>query len=477
MDSSQIQPMLREVLTIDLPVVLRTALAENLDILRAHQDVEASRGLWESAVGSALPAVLVNAPFEHVDGTVRAVDGALIGAGFNTFQLYTAARWITNPGQVIYQIIASRKRLIASEHEEQAVVLSAMRQAAVGFYDLALAQTRVSTAQKAVAEAEELLRVDRLRIRAGTGVPADDLRAEARLAEFQQDLVRAVNGFYQASVALSLTLRLDSSVTLVPSAAKLTPVTLVRPDLPFDVLLELAVIYRPDLKSVREFAEQAAALRGATWWGSWGPQFQVGYQFGGITGHANNVVPGQGIPNNLIVNPLSDSSAFHNNPVVNGFIKEFISRGSTKLAGRGDQTAGFDSQEQFLAGVGWRFTASAFGDLRTAGAVQERAAIDAQRLFELVRAQIVLAVEASKTQSELAGLARRQVVSADEALRLTLANLQAGTMTTLDVLQAQDAANQARLRHADAIVGYNQAQINLLASIGLLDESTLLSAP
>jgi len=48
-------------------------------------------------------------------------------------------------------------------------------------------------------------------------------------------------------------------------------------------------------------------------------------------------------------------------------------------------------------------------------------------------------------------------------------------MTTLDVLQAQDALTQARLRHILAVVGYNQAQVNLLAAIGLLSKDTLES--
>ncbi|MCH8054394.1 MAG: hypothetical protein IH895_10055, partial [Planctomycetes bacterium] len=46
----------------------------------------------------------------------------------------------------------------------------------------------------------------------------------------------------------------------------------------------------------------------------------------------------------------------------------------------------------------------------------------------------------------------------------------AGTMTTLDVLQAQDAASQARLRYAEAVVRYNQSEVDLLASLGLIDE-------
>ncbi|UCC28991.1 MAG: TolC family protein, partial [Phycisphaerales bacterium] len=64
--------------------------------------------------------------------------------------------------------------------------------------------------------------------------------------------------------------------------------------------------------------------------------------------------------------------------------------------------------------------------------------------------------------------------SAAEALRLSEANLQAGTMTTLDVLQAQEAASHARLRHAEAVVHHNQSQVNLLAALGLLNEETLI---
>jgi hypothetical protein len=56
---------------------------------------------------------------------------------------------------------------------------------------------------------------------------------------------------------------------------------------------------------------------------------------------------------------------------------------------------------------------------------------------------------------------------------LAQANLNAGAMTTLDVLQAQDAAALARLHFANAVVQFNQAEIALLGALGLLDESSL----
>ena len=88
-----------------------------------------------------------------------------------------------------------------------------------------------------------------------------------------------------------------------------------------------------------------------------------------------------------------------------------------------------------------------------------------------------MAAQASRANRELIGLANQQITAAQEALRLSEANLQAGAMTTLDVLQAQDAATQARLRYAASVVRYNQSQVNLLAALGLLDETTLTATP
>jgi len=74
-------------------------------------------------------------------------------------------------------------------------------------------------------------------------------------------------------------------------------------------------------------------------------------------------------------------------------------------------------------------------------------------------------------------MAKQQVTSAEGALRLTQKNLQAGTGLTIDVLQAQDAADQARLRYATAVVRYNQSQVNLLAALGLIDQANVVALP
>lgn len=464
--------MYREVLAIDLPTAVRVAAAQNLDIRLARQRVVGARGRLESTVGGAFPALVPTALLEHVEGTVRATPGDLVGVGFNTFQPSVAVQWVLNPGKVLYEIVAARKRLLATEHEERAVASETLRLAAVQFYELVRLQARVSAAHQSVTEAEELRRIAALRVASGLGVPADQLRAEARLAERRQDLVSALQSFYEASIRLSLTLHLDSTVTLVPAIEAVAPHALVREDLTLEELLALALQYRPDLAGTRDLVAAVAAEHGAAWWGAFGPQFQVAYQIGGITGHSSNTVEPQGIPSNLLLNPFSSSGSFHPNPVANGLIKEFISRGARGLEGARDESFSFFDQQRGTAGVGWRWSLSAFGDLKTSGAAEAQAWIAAEARLDQAQAQLVAAQQASRANRELIDLASQQVASAQEALRLTEAHLSAGTMTTLDVLQAQDALAQARVRFADAVVRYNQAQVDLLAALGLLDESS-----
>lgn len=39
------------------------------------------------------------------------------------------------------------------------------------------------------------------------------------------------------------------------------------------------------------------------------------------------------------------------------------------------------------------------------------------------------------------------------------------------MLLAEDTADQARLHYATAVIGYNQARVNLLTALGLIDQT------
>ncbi len=425
LDSSQVRPMYSEMLAIDLQNVVQVASDKNIDILKARQQVEASRGQLESVAASIFPVIAPGVALDHVQGVNASYAGQVVPVNFTTLQPAVLVQFILNPGRVIYDVIASKRRLLASEQQERFVVMETLRSSVVQYYDLILAQSRISVAHEAVAAAEELLRLTRLRLKAGTGLPADDLRAQANLAGRQQDLALALNAFYQSSITLASTLYLEPTVTLVPKPDHMAPVRLVRADLGIAEMLAIATERRPDLQGVKYSAAAAAADAGSTLWGGVSPQLQGGYQVGRLSSET----PGQSYP--------------------------------------------FQEQQHGNASVGWLLSPTLFGQVKTAKANERDAALEVERRFEQVRAQVVRSAQDSATNAKIIPIAQQQVASAEEALRLAQRNLGAGTALTVEVLQAEDALNDAQLRYANAATAYNQSQVNLLAALGVIDRVSL----
>ena len=420
--------MYRQLLAVDLPTVARVTVAQATDISEARQRVRAAAGQYESSVEVLFPVIAPTFAYQHLEGMNQNASGTLVLTSFYNLLPAVTLQWIVNPGRVYYDIVAARRRLQASRQHQQAVELDTLRLTAEQYYDLVLAQAKVAVAQQAVAQAEEALRLTARRLRAGTALASDESRARASLAGRRQDLLTAVNGFYQASVALTETLHLDPTVTLVPGAREIAQTTLVREDLPVEQALAIAVRYRPDLQSARTLLAAVKADKGAVSWGALGPQLQAAYTLGGIR---------------------------------------------TDVGG---QVFGPRQQQKASASGGFALGLSTFGQVKTAGANVRIAAIDIERRLDRLGAQIVSAQQSSATSAMLIPIAQEQVQAAEDALRKAQANVNAGTMLLLDVLQAEDEVDGARLRYVQAIAQYNKSQVKLLAALGLLDVTALTPA-
>jgi outer membrane protein TolC len=420
--NSGTRPMFKDVLTVDLGTVTRIATLDNVGIQEARQRVEASHGQLEAAAAAVLPVVGPGAVLGHLQGVDINNLGVLQAAHLTTFSPAILVHWAVNPGQIFFDVVASKKRLLASGEQERSTVMQTVSTATLQYYDLVLGQARISVAREALKEAEELLSLASKRLDVGAGLPVDVTRAKAALAARQQDLLVAVNGFYKASIALGATLYLDPTLTLIPKAHALVTTTLVRSDLGIDKLLTLAAEWHPDLQAVRDLAAAASADVSAVIWGAGLPTLQAGHQVGTF----GSWTPG----------------------------KTFASKG----------------QNIDTAGIGWVFNPQIFGQAKTAGASEEIAQLEVKRLVQQVGDQIVTAVQDSATNLQLIPIARQQLAAAEDALHITQENFQTGTGLFLDVLLAEDAVNQARLNYATAITNYNKSQVNLLAALGLIDQ-------
>ena len=133
------------------------------------------------------------------------------------------------------------------------------------------------------------------------------------------------------------------------------------------------------------------------------------------------------------------------------------------------QAFGLKNQQLSTVSAGWIFNPVVFGQVKTSDAAAAISVLEAKRLLESVKAQVVMAAQDSTTNAGLIPVARQQVQAAEESLKIAQTNFESGTGLFLDVLQAQDAVNQARLNHASATTNYNKSQVSLLTALGLID--------
>lgn len=428
LDPAGARPMYTELLPIDLGSAVRVALAENLDVRRARERVAGSQARLDGSVAALFPVLSPWSMAENVGGAARATGGDIVSVAFESYQVWALFQSILNPGKVAYDILASRKRVLASGHQERAVRMEIVRLAAVQYYELSLARARVVAVERAVREAEELVRVTEARARAGAGLPADGLRARAEFAARRQDLALALRAFGDASVNLAVTLHLDPAVTLLPAEESLAPRPLVRPDLGIAVLLDLALANRDDLRAVLALVGAADADGKSAWWAAFGPTTSAGALYGGLGGSAG----------------VDD-----------------------------EKSQGWHGHDRVMTGASWKLALSSLADLESAGSNERMAALDAEQKLERVRAEVVRADQDRLTQARLLPDAAEQLRFAEEALRTTRASFDAGATTAFDVLHAESVLGQARLRQGEAVARYNQAQVNLLAALGVLDSGSL----
>jgi outer membrane protein TolC len=437
LDRAQVPAMYHELISINLAAVVKVAQADNLDIQIARQQVREAHGRLASSVGAAFPVLAPTAIFNYNNGVARSTAGNIVTADFSSLTPAAAIQWVVNPGRVIYNIIAAKKRLNASRAQQASVIQQTMVHGAIEYYQLVQAQADVVAARDAEADAEELLRFAKLRLKAGTAIPADVASAEAEAANRRQGVLLALNRFYHYSTDLATTLNLEPTVTLVPSVHSLKANRLVRSNISIGQLLKLAVKYRPDLQRVRELVRAAQAEGGAVAWGDLGPTLTTGYTTGGLDGRYYNVT-GNGPP-------ISKNYSLH------GF-------------------------QNLQAGGGWQLGLSTFGDIQTAKARERIAEIRADKQLALVEATVVKALQDSRTNAELIPIAADQVRSAQYALNIIKVNYKAGTVTSLEVLVAERQLAQAQRDYAAAIAHYNQSQIDIVGAVGLVSEKAILGA-
>jgi outer membrane protein TolC len=423
---------------IDLPTTLRLAGANNLQIAVAYQKVLASRARLQGATALWLPSLEAGMGYNKHSGRIQDTFGnvidvnresAFVGGGpnFGEAPLTGASNgparlFIGLPlTDAIFERLSERQRVNAAGAHQAATFNDMLLAASVGYFDLVRSQIQVAIANEAVTNAQELARVVEVRARGGTAPPADELRAQAELADRQRRVFTRWESVRDTSANLVRVLNLEGGTNLFAAETQPIMIDLVDLDRPLPELLAIGLSARPEMAQHR--AQLAATLERLRQekWRPLLPNLQVGFSGGGFGGGRD------------------------------GFFGDWGSRGD------------------FDALAVWELRNLGFGNaalIRERRSQAEQARLSVGEVRNAVAAEIVRSYYAARLRRDQVQAALRQMHAAAEALPLNFKGILGGQLRAIEGLQAVDALTAAQTQYLESIIDYNRAQFALLRALG-----------
>ncbi|MDR5695294.1 MAG: TolC family protein [Armatimonadota bacterium] len=408
------------------PITLKDALAlalqQNLQVRFAAFEVAIARAQLEQAKAGKAVQVTGSASYtrinERAPTTISVTSGGmsitvqLPPPPVDTGELRVSLQYpLFTGGRLEAQIALAEANVKGAEATLQRTVQQVLFQVKQAYYQLLLARASRRAAERILAQAEENLRVARVRVQAGVAPQFDVLQAEVNLANARQGVVRALNSMVLARQALAALLNIPLDTLLEPQdELGITPFSV-----PLEELINRALRQRPELAelSARRAAAEAAlelARSGAR--------------------------PNLALQGAYFLSGTSLQNLTSNWQVILALTLNLFDGGLTK--------ARIQEAEERLR------------QLQVAESQQRQA-------IELEVRQSYLTLQSAVAELEASGKAVEQAL---EALRIANVRYQAGVSAQLEVIAAQAALAQAEVNRVQALFNYNLALAQLERAVG-----------
>jgi outer membrane protein TolC len=424
LESVELRLIGKDSLPINLATAIRIASSDNLEIAEARAQVLEAKGESSAAFGGLIPVVSLFFGYGRTDGRVQGSFGELRDVTFDTLNPGIIASYILNPGESIYNTIATHRNVDAVKSDESAITQDVLLAVVEGYYDLVEAQGNVNVSEKTVSDANNLVKIAEVLEKQGIGPGADVVRAKTDLANKEQRLITAQEEFREASADLALILKVDSSVTLFPKDRQIRQIKFVDNLNMLDDLINDTLKKHPEIRSANKQVDAADAEVSGVWLGAFGPEVLLEAEIGGI----------------------------------------------------GDRFGNIGEREIYQGVIGVSISASYYGEIKASRARLRRAEIRKEKERERIRADVVKTHDEVLSAEEKIAPARQELESAEESLKLSQVRFKRGLGLAVEVIQAEDALAMARLNYIRSIINYNKAQVRLLNAIGEITVERLLAA-
>lgn len=439
----------RQEVGYDEPITLEEALdyslSNNLGIKISKESVNYQKYVLLGNLASALPSFSMAHNITRTDILNEKI------RSIARVQLERINYPVFQGGAIMYGALGQAFRTRGWAHAYQATLNDTLLQVYQSYNNLLLARILLQIRAKAVEVDEEQLRVNQQLEAHGTGTRFAVMQSDAQLAADRQALIQQQVGVRIAALGLNFVLNYPMLANLVPAEETITEQSLWQTNANIGQLIDAAVKRRPELREYEMF------------------------KFGA----ARNI--------QVAAAPLYPSLSFFTvvsyTNTTSKFTDAAAAAEAAATAGAEGETAGagvFGGLFRTVQnGMGLTWNLNGLGLVNAANilgaqSLNRQAGIQAnqelQTVFQQVRTDY-LNWRAAREQIDNAAYGSKV---SEEELRLALIRLRQGVGTNLEVIQAQRDYINALTTQAQAIVGSNNAQAQLLHDTGLISKETLL---
>jgi outer membrane protein TolC len=438
-----------EMMPVDLATVLKLAGVNNLEILLARQRVTKALAERQYAAAQLLPSVHLGTSFDDHAGNLQQSNGNILQVDRNSVYFGAGAYaigagtvvipgigWNLNLSDTVYKALISRQFVEQARFANRAVENDMLRKTALAYTALLRAEGWRALTLKIRGEARQMAYITSIWAKAGAGREADKDRAASELAHREADVLQTEGEVAQASARLAELLNLDPSTRLHVREDRVVPAGVVPEPIPLPDLIAIAMLNRPELQEHRAAVQSALLAVGAAKMLPFSPNLIVNLSYGGEAGGSNLAHQGIG------------TSPFAAGAPRFGLAAERLDF---------DAVAFWTLQN---LGVGNRAT------IRAAQSNLKTANLEFLAKLDMVRAEVARAHAATHVRFAQIKTAEEAVKAITSGYALDYQAIVGNLGRPIELLDSLRLLGRSRLELLDAIIRYNQAQLELYVALG-----------
>jgi len=431
------QPIRLEV-QYDQPITLEEALnyavENNLPIKISRENMNYQRFVLFSQVANALPNFSMSYNITHTRILNEKVSSlAHVFIPRVTYPVFQG-------GSVLYSILGQYCRERGWSAAYQASINDALLDVYSKYNNLLLNRVLLQIRAKAVEVSQEQLKVNQQLEKNGTGTRFAVMQSQTQLANDSQALLQQQVMVRQSALALNFSLNYPMAVNLVPVEETISEESIFRSNAGISELVALSLKQRPDLREYELF------------------RFAAG----------RNV--------QVAAAPLYPTLAFFTQYSFADTVDSPPAVAAGGTAGAGVFGGLFKTNQAGMALV-WSLNGMGLvsaANIVAAQALARQAGVQANQELQTIFQQVRSSYLGWRVAREQIDNAATGVDSSAEELRLAELRLRQGVGTNLELIQAQRDYINGLTAQAQAIVGSNMAQAQLLHDTGIISMNTLL---